>query len=127
MNNRSLAEIKTELKRLLVEYMSLDDMTPEKIGDDMKKAKRREEIVTGNEIIGRPDSGKELQNTMEGIYPTNPLSKSIPLSISIRPSLSIPHWLLIPIQFISLSLSFHYIIDSIIDHVIHFIHDRFHY
>ena len=34
-NNRSLEEIKTELKRLLVEYLSLEEMKPEDITDDM--------------------------------------------------------------------------------------------
>lgn len=33
--NRSLPEVKEELKRLLVENLSLEDMKPEDIGDDM--------------------------------------------------------------------------------------------
>jgi acyl carrier protein len=32
--NRSLEEVKTELKRLLVEYLAIDEMKPEDIPDD---------------------------------------------------------------------------------------------
>ena len=35
VNNRSLEQIKSELKRLLVENLSLEELTPEAIGDDM--------------------------------------------------------------------------------------------
>jgi acyl carrier protein len=36
VNNRTLEQIKVELKRLLVENLSLENLTPEGIADDME-------------------------------------------------------------------------------------------
>jgi acyl carrier protein len=36
VNNRTLEQVKAELKQLLVENLSLENLTPEGIGDDME-------------------------------------------------------------------------------------------